>query len=201
MTDAQLRTLAAPCGNLTAACKADFIRNTLTRAYRRPPAADEIAEAGEIFDLAVPSGDAVLPFRAVVQADLTSPFFLYRTEIGAQRRPGDLPADQPRGGVVAVVQPAGTGAASELARGRRPGRADDAGQLAHERRGAAGDARGGRAAARLPVPVADADQGQRRLYKFPDLFPGFDGVRTAMMDEANAFFTANGAHDGTIATC
>ena len=32
------------------------------------------------------------------------------------------------------------------------------------------------------------------LYKFPDLFPGFDGVRGAMIDEANAFFTANARH-------
>jgi Protein of unknown function (DUF1588)/Protein of unknown function (DUF1592) len=36
------------------------------------------------------------------------------------------------------------------------------------------------------------------LYKFPDLFPGFDGVRAAMLDEANTFFTANAGMSGTL---
>ena len=46
------------------------------------PTPEEIAEAGEIYDLGVPSGDAVFPFRAVIQFVLTAPAFLYRTEIG-----------------------------------------------------------------------------------------------------------------------
>ena len=47
MTNAQLLALATPCTTLTAACKTDFIRNTLTRAYRRVPSADETSEAGK----------------------------------------------------------------------------------------------------------------------------------------------------------
>jgi len=68
ITEAQLKSLAAPCGALTAACKSDFIRTVAGRAYRRPATSDDSAELGEIFDLAVASGDAALPFRSVVQA-------------------------------------------------------------------------------------------------------------------------------------
>src|SRR4029453_1772814 len=53
--------------------------------YRRPPSAEEITETTSVFDTvaALDPTDAVFPFRAVVQAALASPFFLYRTEIGA----------------------------------------------------------------------------------------------------------------------
>src|SRR4029078_13740163 len=61
-----------------------FFPHVAGRAYRRPATSDDSAELGEIFDLAVASGDAALPFRSVVQAVLTSPHFLYRTEIGPQ---------------------------------------------------------------------------------------------------------------------
>ena len=68
MTDAQLRALAPACTTLAAACKTDFVRGVLTRAYRRPPRAEEITEVGQVFDAAADPSDAVFPFRAVVQA-------------------------------------------------------------------------------------------------------------------------------------
>ena len=173
MTNAQLLALATPCTTLTAACKADFIRNTLTRAYRRAPSADETAEAGQIFDLGGSTGDPVFAFRAVIQSALTSPFFLYRTEIGARRRRwrSRVPHHRPGGRDVPVVQPARPAAPRGAARGRRSRRADQRVDAAHQRRRAAGDARGRRAAARLPVPVADADQGQRRALQVPRPVP------------------------------
>jgi hypothetical protein len=200
MTSAQLLALAAPCATLTAACKADFIRNTLTRAYRRAPSADETAEAGQIFDLGGSTGDAVFAFRAVIQSALTSPFFLYRTEIGA---PGSMTqtafhiTDQEVASFLAFSLIGQPPPASLLA-------AADRGELTNV------STLRTQVDALLAMPEAaeplraflfqwlTLNKVNDDLYKFPDLFPGFDGVRTAMLDEANAFFTANAGMSGTL---
>ena len=200
MTDAQLRALATPCGNLTAACKADFIRNALARAYRRPATAPEIAEIGEVFDVAVPSGEAALPFRVAMQGILTSPYFLYRTEIGSNAA---QPSFQLTNHEVASLL-------SYSLLGQPP----PATLLAAADRGELTAPASLRASvdALLAAPEAAAPlraflfqwltltKFNDELYKFPDLFPGFDGVRTAMIDEANAFFTTHGAMNGNIAS-
>jgi hypothetical protein len=63
--------------------KLPFLRAALRGAFRRPASAEELAEYGEIFELgAEGAADETGPFRAVIRALLTSPFFLYRTEIG-----------------------------------------------------------------------------------------------------------------------
>jgi hypothetical protein len=81
LSDTALAALV-PGGALQASSRDAFLAAALERAFRRPAAAEEIAAYGEIFDLAAAAGDPELPFRAVVRALLTSPNFLYRTEIG-----------------------------------------------------------------------------------------------------------------------
>ena len=200
MTNAQLLGLATPCTTLTAACKADFIRNTLTRAYRRVPSADETAEAGQIFDLGGSTGDPVFAFRAVVQSALTSPFFLYRTEIGA---PGSMAQTAFR----ITDQEVATFLSFSLI-----GQPPPATLLAAADRGELTNASTLRTQVEALLAMPEAAAPLRAflfewltmtkvnddLYKFPDLFPGFDGVRAAMIDEANTFFTTNAGMSGTL---
>jgi hypothetical protein len=200
MAETQLRSLAAPCGNLTAACKSDFIRGALTRAYRRAPTAEEVAEMGELFDLAVPSGEPALPFRSVIQGVLTAPPFLYRTEIGTNaadasfRLTGHEVASFLSYSLLGEPPPASLLAAADR------GELTEPGALRTNV-----DALLGLPAASEPLRAflfqwLTLTKFNDDLYKFPDLFPGFDGARTAMLDEANAFFAANGAMNGTIAS-
>jgi hypothetical protein len=203
MTDVQLRAVAgAACPALGAGCKADFIRNLLARAYRRTPAADEITEAGSVFDTAVAAdpGDGVFPFRAVVQAALTSPFFLYRTEIGA---PGTASQTSFR---MTDHEVASFLSYSVL------GQSPPAALLAAADRGELTDPATLRTNVDtlLAMPEAAAPlraflfqwltltKVNENLFKFPDKFPGFDAVRSAMIDEANAFFTSSAGMSGSL---
>ena len=200
MTDAQLRALAPACTTLAAACKTDFVRGVLTRAYRRPPRAEEITEVGQVFDAAADPSDAVFPFRAVVQAALTSPFFLYRTEIGAAGS-----AAQPSFRIT-DHEVASFLSYSVL------GQAPSASLLAAADRGELTNAATLKTNIDALLAMPEAAQPLRAflfqwltltkvnddLYKFPDLFPGFDGVRAAMLDEANAFFTTNAGMGGSL---
>lgn len=89
LTAAQLGALV-PGGEVAVASKATFLASILEKAFRRPPTAEELTAYGGIFDLGASEGDAALGFRAVVRALLTSPNFLYRTEIGADPNATDF---------------------------------------------------------------------------------------------------------------
>jgi hypothetical protein len=90
LTTAELRALV-PGGELAIASKATFLSALLEKAFRRPPDSDELTAYGGIFDLGATGGDTALAFRAVVRAVLTSPNFLYRTEIGSDPTARDFP--------------------------------------------------------------------------------------------------------------
>jgi len=200
MTNAQLLALATPCTTLTAACKTDFIRNTLTRAYRRAPSAEETAEAGQVFDLGGSTGDPVFAFRAVIQAALTSPFFLYRTEIGAA-------ASMTQTAFHITDQEVASFLSFSLI-----GQPPPAALLAAADRGELTNVSTLRTQVEALLAMPEAAEPLRAflfqwltltkvnddLYKFPDLFPGFDGVRAGMIDEANTFFAANAGMSGTL---
>jgi hypothetical protein len=89
LTTEELRALV-PGGELAVTSKSAFVADILQQAFRRPATADELAAYGELFDLGASGGDAALGFRAVVRAALTSPSFLYRTEIGAEPEASDF---------------------------------------------------------------------------------------------------------------
>jgi len=204
MTDAQLRAFAPSCTTLAAACKADFIRGLLTRAYRRPPSAEEIADTTSVFDVvaAADPADSVFPFRAAVQAALTSPFFLYRTEIGAAG---------------SAAQPSFRMTDHEVASFlsySMLGQSPPAALLAAADRGELTNPTSLRTSVDTLLAMPEAAAPLRTflfqwltltkinddLYKFPEMFPGFDGIRPALIDEANAFFTANAGMGGSLRT-
>ena len=139
-------------------------------------------------------------FRAVIQAALTSPFFLYRTEIGA-------PAAMAQTAFRMSDQEVATFLSFSLIGQPPPATllaAADRGELTNASTLAT------HVDALLAMPEAaeplrsflfqwlTLNKVNDDLYKFPDLFPGFDGVRSAMIDEANTFFTANAGMSGTL---
>lgn len=63
-------------------CAARLARTTATRAFGRPPTADEIVDLLTVFDIGVTTESADAGFRLVVQAILLAPSTLYRSEIG-----------------------------------------------------------------------------------------------------------------------
>jgi hypothetical protein len=201
LSDAQLRSLAGTCGNLTTACKADFIRTAVGRAFRRPPSAEDMTELGEVFDIGVASGDPLLPFRGVVQVLLTSPGFLYRTEVGAPEDAGKPTFRLTNHEVASLLSFSIIGQAPSptlLAAADR-GELTNLGSLpAH----VGGLLDRPEAAAPLQTFLGqwlNLNRFNDDLYKFPDRFPGFDGVRTAMVDEAWSFLAAKGSMTGSLA--
>lgn len=87
LSEAQMLALGGGCTALDASCRDSFLTTSLGRAFRRPASEEDLSAYGALFDAAemeaTAVGDALFPFRAVLRAELTSPFFLYRTEIGS----------------------------------------------------------------------------------------------------------------------
>lgn len=81
LTAADLNRLA-PCGALSG-CTDEFINSFVQRAFRRPPASEELATYRALYDVAAAASDPSYPYRAVIQGVLNSPHFLYRSEIGS----------------------------------------------------------------------------------------------------------------------
>lgn len=202
LTEAQLRPFAGTCGALTTTCKDAFISNAARKGFRRAAVPEEIAELAGTFDLAAGSGEALLPYRAVVQQILTSPFFLYRTEVGAATDLGKQ-----------AFRITGHEAASLLSfslLGRPPsaelGAAADRGELSNAaslRTHVAALLADAAAAAPLHAFLGqwlmlNKFQNEAEVYKFPDLFPNFQDVRADMLAEANAFLAARGGLNSTL---
>lgn len=87
---AQALAALAPGGQVTAAGKASFVSASLEKAFRRPATESESAAYGGIFDVGASGGDVALGYRSVLRTILTSPSFLYRTEIGADAAAADF---------------------------------------------------------------------------------------------------------------
>ena len=79
----------APCSGEPQECAEAFVDDFVSRAFRRPLAADERAELLAIYELgAVESHDVGVAL--VIETVLQAPDFLYRTELGAPGAEGDL---------------------------------------------------------------------------------------------------------------
>jgi hypothetical protein len=79
---AQSYAALVPCTTQDTACATTFIDAFGTRAFRRPLDADEKARYAKLFDATVTGGDFKTGVGLVVQAMLTSPYFLFRSELG-----------------------------------------------------------------------------------------------------------------------
>jgi len=78
----------SPCGSL-GACADEFIAAIVGRAFRRPATSDELTSYRALYDVAAAASDSSYPYRAVIQAVLNSPHFLYRSEVGSAEHQTD----------------------------------------------------------------------------------------------------------------
>ncbi|WP_437647439.1 DUF1588 domain-containing protein [Sorangium sp. So ce362] len=201
LSEQQLRALI-PCGKVDATCKADFLRAVVSKAFRRPATAEDLTHYGEVFDLAAESGDPALPFRWALKGVLSSPYFLYRTEIGA-------PSDEANAAFRLTSHEIAT-FLSYSALGAPPSAklvaAADRGELADPA------LLPGHIEQLLSTPGAADQLGhflvqwlrlhtfEAEVEKFEDVFPGFAEVKAAMFAETQRFLRTNGGMEGSIAS-
>ncbi|WP_441285974.1 DUF1588 domain-containing protein [Sorangium sp. KYC3313] len=201
LSDRQLSALI-PCGKVDATCKADFVRAAVSKAFRRPATAEDLTNYGEVFDLAAESGDPALPFRWVLKGVLSSPYFLYRTEIGA-------PSDEAKAAFRLTDHEIATFLSYSVL-----GEPPSATLVAAADRGELADPAllPGHIDQLLSTPGAADQLGhflvqwlrlhtfEAEVEKFEDVFPGFADVKGAMFAETQRFLRANGGMEGSIAS-
>ena len=206
LTAEQLATFGG-CAALGAACTRDaFLSAALRKAFRRPASADDLSLFGALFDAAqneaATVGDDAFAYRSAIKAMLTSPFFLYRTEIGAdanqvefQLTPHELASflsysvlGQPPGEALVARAEAGTFSDVGVLRG-------EVEQLLAEQ--AAADQFERFVTEWLEVEAfLDPDFGLGR--EGVKVAAGFDSVKAAMQQETEQFIAANITLAGTL---
>lgn len=196
------------CTALGPSCARDtFLGAALGKVFRRPATPEDVALFAELFDAAQAEAAAVaddtFAYRSSLKAMLTSPYFLYRTEIGVD------PAAQEF--QLSAYEVASFLAYSVL--GQPPSEQ----LLAAAAAGTLGDPVALRAEveAMLAEPEAEA-QFHRFMTEWleveafldPDfglgrddvkVAQGFDAVKHAMQEETESFLATNGTLDGTLA--
>jgi hypothetical protein len=198
VSEAVLASFGGQC-TLDAACRDAFVSGVVNAAFRRPPTADELVSYGEIFDLGAESGDPLLGFRSVVKALLTSPHFLYRTEIGAEQDETQTAFSLTDHEVATLLS------YSLLGRPPTPAlsAAADAGTLTQP---------GGLADAVAELVALPEAQEQFETFleqwlevytfdsveKFEDTYPGFLTQKERIWQETADFFAAKGSLDSTL---
>jgi hypothetical protein len=200
LSEAQLLSLSG-CATLDAGCRGAFLDTSIQRAFRRPASTEDLSAFGALFDQAsahaVALADPAAGFRAVVRGLLTSPYFLYRTEVGADATQQDFSLtdyeiasllsfsvlDQPPD-----AQLLGAASRGELTQPASFGLVLDG---------------------LLQTPAA-RDQLSRFLEEWIDVadfmdpevvrkdITGFDDARSAMLDETRSFLTAHGGLAGSL---
>ena len=198
LTTAQLSQFVSG-GALNAAAKTAFLQAAVEKAFRRPPTADDLTAYGEIFDLGAPtSTDGTGGFRAVLRALITSPYFLYRTEIGADpAAPSFTLTDYEVASLLSFSLLGGPPSAELLAAASR-------GELANQA------TLGTHVGNLVGTPEATAQLARfasewlkihhfDQIDKDASVFPGFEAIRMDMLGEANAFLAANAGTTGTLA--
>jgi len=198
--DAQLIALI-PCGQIDAACRDDFLQNAIRRAFRRPASADDVTRFAALFELgqshAATLADPAAGFRAVVRGLLTSPYFLYRTEIGADpaQQEFSLTAHEVASFLSYSILNAPPDAA--LLAAAESGQLADFGSLSAAVQGL------------LAAPAAAAQLGEfmqewLEVFEFrdPEVVRKdnleFEGIRAAMMDETLTFVAQHGGLQGSL---
>jgi hypothetical protein len=186
-------------GALDAAAKPAFLRAAIEKAFRRPATADDLSAYGEIFDLGAPTTtDGTGGFRAVLRALITSPYFLYRTEIGADpAAPSFTLTDHEVASLLSFSLLGGPPTAELLGAASR-------GELSNQA------TLGAHVGSLVATPEATAQLARfmsqwLEIHHFDPIdkdagvFPGFEAIRMDMLAEANAFLAVNAGPAGTLA--
>jgi hypothetical protein len=199
VSEAALRAMV-PCGSFEASCRDGFIAAVTNQAFRRPATAEELERYAGLFELGLGTSDATLPFRAVLRGVLTSPYFLYRTEIGAV-------ADEPSPTFRLTSHEVATFLSfSVLGRPPTPtlraaadrGELTDPSTLQPRIAELFASPEAGDRFATFLVQWLRLHHFQDEVQKFEDVFPGFNAVKGAMFEETRTFLGQRGGLDGTL---
>jgi hypothetical protein len=200
LTTAQLSALI-PCGEVTATCRDAFLQSVLGRAFRRQATDEDVARFAALFDaahaLAGVLSDPAAGFRAALRGILTSPYFLYRTEIGQDPNQQDFTLTDFEVASFLSFSVLGQPPSAALLELAKSGALHDDAALAAA------------VATLLAEPAAEAEFGEflqewLEIVGFEDAElvrkdePTFDGVRAAMLDETRMFLSQKGGLQGGL---
>lgn len=205
-TEAQLASIGS-CSALDASCTKDgYLTAALGKVFRRPANAEDLAAFGSLFDAAQAEaatvGDAAFAYRSVLKAMLTSPFFLYRTEIGADASQEEFQLTPHEVASFLSYSLLGQPPSETLLAAAAGGTLGDTASLAAQ-------------TATLLAEPAAALQFERFMTEWleveafldPDfglgrdgmkVVSGFDDVKAAMLAESEEFVAQNGTLEGTV---
>ena len=183
---------------LDATQKPAFLQAVITKAFRRPATQEDLTAYGEVFDLGVPTTtDGTGGFRAVLRALITSPNFLYRTEIGADAAaPSFTLTDYEVASLLSYSLLGVPPSADLLGAASRSELTNQATLTNH-------------VGALVDSPEAAAQLGRfasqwLKIHHFAEIdkdatvFPGFEAIRQDMQAEATGFLTAHAGTGGTL---
>jgi hypothetical protein len=198
LTTLELSALV-PCGALERSCRDDFVSQIVTKAFRRPATDEDKARYTEIFDLGA-EGQLELGFRSVVRALLTSPYLLYRSEVGAAADAASSTFSLTNHEVASLLAFSVTGAPPSqllLAAANRGELADPV-HLRQQLQTLMGDVAAEQRMAMFLVQWLRLHRFEDDVEKFEDVFPGFAGAKLAMFEETTDFLGKYGTMKGTL---
>jgi hypothetical protein len=185
-------------GALNAAAKPAFLKAAIEKAFRRPATADDTTAYGEVFDLgAATTTDGTGGFRAVLRALVTSPYFLYRTEIGAAAAASTFTLTDYEVASLLSFSLLGGPPSSELLAAASRGELTNQATLGAHVGSLVGTSEATAQLARFMsewLKIHHFDQ----IDKDATVFPGFEAIRMDMLAEANQFLSANAGPTGTV---
>ena len=188
-----------PGGQAVASAKDAFLTSALAKAFRRPATAAEITEYGSLFDLGAGSGDVALGFRAVLSALVTSPYFLYRTEIGSDSSAATFMLDDYE--VASLLSYSLLGVPPSAALLERASRREltNVSTLAAAVSELLASPEAAPELASFETQWLKVHHFASDVEKDEQRFPDFPAIKQAMLDETTSFLAANGGLTGTIA--
>lgn len=198
LTTAELTALV-PCGSLERSCRDDFVARIVSRAFRRPATDEDKARYTELFELGA-EAELELGFRSVIRGLLTSPHFLYRTEVGATadaHSPAVSLTSHELGSLLSFSVTGAPPSAALLAAADRGELAEPAKLREHLQALMAEPAASERIASFL-VQWLRLHRFEDEVEKFEDVFPGFAAAKAAIFAETTEFLGAYGTMKGTL---
>jgi len=195
-----------PGRKLEASAKGDFVQSVAARAFRRPVSDAESAAYAELFELGASEGDVGLGFRTVLRALLTSPDFLYRTEIGDDPEEPEFSLTGYEIAGLLAYSLTGEPPSAELLASAADGTLKEGAELERAVRGLL-ETEAGKNTLRafasewlklerfqVDAPLGTALEPEKDL----ELFPGFEAVRADMRAEADAFLAAHATPSSSL---
>jgi hypothetical protein len=187
-----------PGGALVASAKDTFLASALEKAFRRPARADEITEYGTLFELGAGSGDVALGFRAVLRALVTSPNFLYRTEIGSDSTAPSFTLTDHEVASLLSFSLLGEPPSSELYEKAGRGELTNVASLGAVVSELLASPRATQQLAAFATQWLKVHHFDSEVEKDEARFPDFAAIKQAMLDETTSFLGVNAGPTGTL---